>query len=113
MKTHSRLATVQCDEEGFLLDPAQWDPDLAQEIADLEQIVMSAEHWVVVRFIRDYFEQRQSVPESRVVLKFLKQQLGPDKGTRKYIHVLFPYGYGQQACKIAGMRKPRKLMLDV
>ncbi len=26
---------------------------------------------------------------------------------------LFPYGYGQQACKIAGMRKPLKLMRDI
>jgi tRNA 2-thiouridine synthesizing protein E len=36
-----------------------------------------------------------------------------EKATRKYVYQLFPYGYGQQACKIAGMRKPLKLMLDV
>jgi tRNA 2-thiouridine synthesizing protein E len=30
-----------------------------------------------------------------------------------YLYQLFPRGYGQQACKFAGMRKPRKLMLDV
>jgi len=29
------------------------------------------------------------------------------------LYALFPYGYGQQACKIAGMRKPLKLMLDI
>lgn len=27
--------------------------------------------------------------------------------------LIFPYGYGQQVCKIAGMRKPLKLMLDM
>jgi tRNA 2-thiouridine synthesizing protein E len=32
---------------------------------------------------------------------------------RKYIYNLFPYGYGQQACKIAGMREPKKLWLDL
>jgi len=26
---------------------------------------------------------------------------------------MFPYGYGQQACKIAGMRVPLKLLLDL
>ena len=29
------------------------------------------------------------------------------------MYALFPRGYGQQACKIEGMRKPLKLMLDV
>ncbi len=38
---------------------------------------------------------------------------GKEKATRKFLYELSPYGYGQQACKIAGMRKPRKLMLDV
>jgi tRNA 2-thiouridine synthesizing protein E len=33
--------------------------------------------------------------------------------TRNYVYKLFPYGYGQQACKIAGMRKPLKLLLDL
>jgi len=66
-----------------------------------------------VQYVRDNFEQRQSVPEARHVLKYLQEQLGRDKATRKYLYSLFPYGYGQQACKIAGMRKPRKLMLDV
>jgi tRNA 2-thiouridine synthesizing protein E len=38
---------------------------------------------------------------------------GRDRANRRYLYRLFPRGYGQQACKIAGMRKPRKLMLDV
>jgi len=36
-----------------------------------------------------------------------------DKATLRYLYQLFPRGYGQQACKFAGMREPRKLMLDV
>ena len=43
----------------------------------------------------------------------LKENWQPEKATRKFLYTLFPYGYGQQACKIAGMRKPLKLMLDV
>jgi tRNA 2-thiouridine synthesizing protein E len=43
----------------------------------------------------------------------LRQKLGEDEATRKFLYPLFPYGYGQQACKIAGMRKPLKLMLDI
>ncbi len=35
------------------------------------------------------------------------------KASRSYLHSLFPYGYGVQLCKIAGMTMPRKVMLDV
>lgn len=42
-----------------------------------------------------------------------KTRHGKEPATRKYLYDLFPYGYGQQACEIAGMRMPRKLMLDV
>ena len=64
-------------------------------------------------YVRHYFETNQSVPEARTLLKHMKQIWGVERATRKYLYQLFPWGYGQQACKIAGMRKPRKLMLDV
>ena len=38
---------------------------------------------------------------------------GKEIATRRYVYDLFPYGYGQQACKIAGMRRPLKLLLDL
>lgn len=47
------------------------------------------------------------------MLKHMEQIGGSEKASRRYLYELFPRGYGQLACKIAGMRKPRKLMLDV
>ena len=105
--------TVATDNEGYLLDPSEWDLDVAHELARAENLSMSDAHWAVVRFVRDWYEDRHSVPEARHALKDLRQKLGKDKATRKYLYSLFPYGYGQQACKIAGMRKPLKLMLDI
>jgi len=104
---------LETDEEGYLLDPAQWDPEVAHCIADLEGLELDDERWAVVEFIRTYYDENQSVPEARVALKALEKKHGKERATRKYLYRLFPYGYGQQACKIAGMRKPRKLMLDV
>lgn len=105
--------TLDTDEEGFLLDPAQWNAEVAQVIAQQEALPLDEQRWRIVRYIRDYFDAHQSVPEARTLLKNLKQTLGEQYATRRYLYQLFPYGYGQQACKIAGMRKPRKLMLDV
>lgn len=104
---------VHRDNEGFLVEPEQWSVQLAHEIAKEENIELDDDHWIVVNFIRDYFDDKQTVPETRFALKHLRGTLGDERGTRKYLHTLFPYGYGQQACKIAGMRKPLKLMLDV
>ncbi|MGV6825834.1 MAG: TusE/DsrC/DsvC family sulfur relay protein [bacterium] len=104
---------IPVDEEGFLLDTSDWSPALASHIANQIEVDMSAAHWEVVQFIRDHFDTTTSVPELRVFLKHLREKYGKDQATRKYVYQLFPYGYGQQACKIAGMRKPRKLMLDV
>jgi tRNA 2-thiouridine synthesizing protein E len=46
-------------------------------------------------------------------LRGLKRRYGKEKATRKYVYTMFPYGYGQQDCKIAGMRLPLKLLLDL
>ena len=105
--------SLEKDDEGYLLFPEHWNLIIAGEIAESIDIDMNADRWYVVNFIREYFDERQSVPELRVLLKHLKENVGTDKATRKYIYKLFPYGYGQQACKIAGMRKPLKLMLDI
>ena len=105
--------TLATDNEGYLLEPSDWTDDVAQEIARREGLPLNDDRWVVVRFVREYFETRQSVPEARHALKDMQAKLGPDKGTRKYLYQLFPDGYGQHACKIAGVRKPLKLMLDI
>lgn len=104
---------LETDEEGFLLDPSEWNLDVARAIAQLENLELTEDRWFVVNFVRTYFDERQTVPEARVVLKAIGDERGKENATRKFLQELFPYGYGQQACKIAGMRKPRKLMLDV
>ena len=112
----TRSATLQRlerDEEGFLLDTADWHPELIDALAAEDGLEMTPERLQIIEYIRSYFEEFQSVPEARILLRHLRTTWGAQKATRRYLYSLFPRGYGQQACKIAGMRKPRKLMLDV
>jgi len=104
---------IKLDREGYLVEPSDWNVDVASAIAENENIIMTYAAWEVVNFVRDYYEERQSVPEHRVLLKELRHRHGKEKATRKYVYNMFPYGYGQQACKIAGMRVPLKLLLDL
>lgn len=104
---------VVTDEHGFLVDPEDWSEEFAQQVALDESITLSKQHWVVILIIRELYAETSTVPELRTLMKKLNQTLGADQATRKFVYHLFPYGYGQQACKIAGMRLPRKLWLDV
>lgn len=105
--------SIPLDREGYLLDPSLWNTDVAAVLAEKEDIELTEDVWEVVNFVRDYYNERQAVPEHRLLLQELKRRHGKEKATRKYVYNMFPYGYGQQACKIAGMRVPLKLLLDL
>jgi tRNA 2-thiouridine synthesizing protein E len=104
---------IATDELGFLLDPADWTPAVAECLARRAAIDLGPDHWAMIRSVRCWYEERQAVPEARWLLKAMKEQLGVEKGNRRYLHRLFPHGYGPDLCKIAGMIMPRKVMLDV
>lgn len=106
-------SVINVDHEGYLLDPSDWNEDVASALAEKEDIELTDDVWEVVRFVREHFEVNQCIPEHRKLLQELRKRHGKAKATRKYVYAMFPYGYGQQACKIAGMRVPLKLLLDL
>ena len=98
--------SIETDEEGFLVNLTDWNPDVAAELAKGESIEMTDQHWEVINFLREYYDEYQIAPAVRVLTKAIGKKLGPDKGNSKYLYDLFPYGPGKQACKIAGLPKP-------
>ena len=104
---------IELDDEGYLLNPGDWSPELAELLANSIDIELTDERLEIVNFVREHFEEWECIPELRTLLKTLRDRHGKETATRKYVYNLFPYGYGQQACKIAGMRKPLKLLLDL
>jgi tRNA 2-thiouridine synthesizing protein E len=104
---------IEKDSDGFLIDPSVWNHKVADALAQEFDTSLTKEHWLIVTYIREYFDKHQKVPELRHLLKDFKNKYGVEKSSRKYVYDLFPYGYGQQACKIAGMRQPKKLWLDM
>jgi len=92
------------DDEGYLIDPAAWSEELAEVLATRENIELTDAHWVAIRFMRDFYQEHQVIPDVRFVTRHLAANIG---GSRNLIFELFPYGYVKQACRIAGMRRPR------
>lgn len=98
---------IQTDDEGYLVDPGDWTEEVAEELARREGVALNALHWDVLHFMRRYFAERQIAPDARFVVKHLAEEQGLGANARKRLFELFPYGYVKQACKIAGMRRPR------
>jgi TusE/DsrC/DsvC family sulfur relay protein len=95
----------QRDGESYLVEPADWNEEVAKALAAEEDIQLSDDHWDVIRFMRDYYEEHQVAADARFVIKHLEGRMGKD--ARKKLFGLFPYGHVKQTCKIAGMRRPR------
>lgn len=98
---------IPTDDEGYLVDPTDWDDAVAEELARRESIPLTDEHWAVIRFMRSYYDDHQIAPDARHVIKHLADFLGANSQGRNDLFRLFPYGYVKQACRIAGMRRPR------
>ena len=101
MTTIEIEASVDRDAEGFLTDPAQWNEQIAEEIARESGIPeLTERHWLVVRFMRDRFLTTGSAPSIRV--------LGKESGVPvKELYALFPKGPAKLAARIGGIPKPR------
>ena len=93
------------DDEGYLIDPQDWNEDIAKQFAVQENISLTSDHWDAIHFMRAYYADHQIAPDARHVIKHLAERMGAD--SRNTLFELFPYGYVKQACKIAGMKRPR------
>ena len=92
---------VEVDGEGFLLDPAQWNQEMAREIAQENGIdELTDRHMQVVTFMRDTYLETGTAPSIR--------SLGKQSGVPiKELYQLFPKGPAKLAAKIGGIPKPR------
>jgi tRNA 2-thiouridine synthesizing protein E len=95
------------DAEGYLVEPETWDRDVAAQLAASEGLTLQDEHWPVLEFMRRYYAEHQIAADARHVIRYMGEELGLGHAAHKRLYELFPYGYVQQACKIAGMKRPR------
>ncbi len=98
--------TYETDEEGYLANLGDWNTELAAIMASEDGCDMTENHWEVVNFLRDYYDEYQVAPGVRILTKAIGKRLGKEKGNSKYLYELFPYGPAKQACKYAGLPKP-------
>lgn len=93
-------------EAGFLVEREAWNAQVCVALAAIAGIELTAAHWEIVLFTRDYYHRFNHLPNNRVFVKAVRKELGEDKGNTRYLYGLFPDGPLKFACKIGGLPKP-------
>jgi len=100
-------STIETDENGYLVSLDDWSEGVADKLAQDEEIDMNEEHWDIINFLRDYYQEYQIAPAVKVLTKAIAKRNEIDKKQASvFLYELFPNGPGLQACKIAGLPKP-------
>ena len=88
------------DGDGFLTTPEIWNEEVATLFPKSDGIdIMSENHWIVVKCIRNHYEEKGNAPMVRSICQ--------DTGIKlREIYELFPLGPARGACRVAGLPKP-------
>ncbi len=93
--------TVEVDADGFLVNPDDWNEDIARELAKEEGITeLTEQHWKVIQFMRQDYKERGQIP----TIRRIKNAGGVPV---QELYKLFPDGPAKKAAKIAGLGKPQ------
>ncbi len=94
------------DKEGFLSNPGDWSPEIAQALAEAEGLDLTDAHWEIIHHLRAFYETHEMAPAMRIFVKSVRTALGEEKGNSIYLMQLFPGSPAKRACRIAGLPRP-------
>lgn len=95
----SILDTIAFNDEGYMLNWQAWSEEVANAIAQEEDITLTERHWQVIRFAREEYAKNNDAP----TLRRITQQTNIPM---KEMYTLFPDGPAKKAAMVAGLPKP-------
>lgn len=99
-------AAIPTDVEGYLERLSDWNPQVAELIAQNEGLRLTSAHWEIIELIRRFYAEFDLSPAMRPLVKYAASHLGPEKGKSVYLLSLFPGSPPKLAAKIAGLPRP-------
>jgi len=97
---------IALDQDGYLVELADWSPAAADALAASEELQLSAEHWEILELLRAFYAEFQLSPATRPLIKYVALKLGPEKGNSLHLNRLFKGTPAKLAAKLAGLPKP-------
>ncbi|MGB5571292.1 MAG: TusE/DsrC/DsvC family sulfur relay protein, partial [Sedimenticolaceae bacterium] len=80
---------ILTDSEGYLVDPADWSEAFAKALAAHEGLVLNAEHWEVIRFLREHYADHGSQASVRDMIRHFRNVWDLERGSNGHLHRLF------------------------
>lgn len=97
---------IALDKDGYLVDLADWSPEVAVALADREELPLTDDHWEVLELLRQFYTEFQLSPATRPLIKYTALKLGAEKGNSLHLNRLFKGTPAKLAAKLAGLPKP-------
>jgi tRNA 2-thiouridine synthesizing protein E len=102
---------VEADGEGFLVNPSEWNEEVARLVALHDGITLTDTHWGLVAYFRHYYQENQRVPSMNKLVMTLGRHHGPAFSDRKvyekFLYDLFPRGPVQTLARLSGLPRPQ------
>ena len=99
---------IPTDAEGYLRNLQDWSEDFARALASEEGLALTAEHWQVIRVLREYYQEHGVQAQVRVMIRHFTQAWDARRGSNHYLHELFPLGGPQkQGNRLAGLLRTK------
>ncbi|HOZ66985.1 MAG TPA: TusE/DsrC/DsvC family sulfur relay protein [Burkholderiaceae bacterium] len=99
---------IETDSEGYLKNLDDWSEDFARARAVTEGLELKPEHWEVIRFLREYYEEHRVQAQVRVMIWHFSKVWDEHRGSNHNLHELFPIGGPQkQGNRLAGLLKTK------
>ncbi len=95
--------TIETDDNGNLVNYQDWDKDVGQALAAIEAIELTQEHWDVLEYLRDEFQNNNgNQPMERQINKDMGKRWGKTVSS-KDLYRLFPLAPSKQGNRVAGL----------
>ena len=98
--------SIALDKDGYLVELGDWSDEVAQALADNEQLELTPEHWEILTLLRGFYQEFELSPATRPLIKYTALKLGPEKGNSMHHNRLFKGTPAKLAAKLAGLPKP-------
>ncbi|RRQ19966.1 TusE/DsrC/DsvC family sulfur relay protein [Thiohalobacter thiocyanaticus] len=92
---------------GNLIDLHRWNERVAMHMAQKEGIELTAEHWEILNFLRGFYFEYGISPMVKILMRHMREEIGPEKASADYLYKLFPKGPSRQGSRIAGLPEPQ------
>lgn len=96
----------ELDADGYLLELADWNPEVAAALAQIDGVELTSAHWNVLKVVRAFQAETGISPSMRPLVKLVREHLGDECGTSLYLLGLFPGNPAKVAARIAGLPRP-------